>query len=353
MSNVLLTVSGEIEPDLSTQIAERIRPRADYVEMVAAFGADIIDYTKARQMTGTVGRILEKIGGPNLVLAWACFQQRGQYKVVFTDGEQIGIPLALLCKFGGQKGMHHLMIVHILSVGKKMLFFDLFRIQRHIDMFFVYSTWQKRFIEGRWHVQPERVKYTPFMVDHLFFSLQQVTPKPRRMICAVGLEFRDYPTLMEAVRGVDVEVIIVAASKFSKRKDSTENHDIPENVTVSKLSLYELRQVYADCMFVVIPLYNVNFSAGATSILEAMSMEKAVVCSRTPGQTDLVIDGETGLYVPPEDPQALRQTIEHLLDNPQLAAQMGQAGRRLIENEMNLDSYANRLGSFVQAAVAT
>lgn len=352
MSNVLLTVSGEIDPNLDEQVAEHLRPRTDYGAMAKTFGADIIDYTKARNMTGVIGRFLEVLGGPNLMLAWACFQQREQYKVVFTDGEQIGIPLALLCKFGGQGEMHHLMITHILSVGKKMLFFDLFKLQTQIDMFFVFSTWQKRFIERRWNVEPEHVKYTPVMVDSKFFSPKEVTAKPRRMICSVGMEFRDYPTLIEAVRGLDVEVVIVAASTYSKRADSTEDQDIPDNVTVSRMGLYDLRQLYADSLFVVIPLYNVNFSAGATSIMEAMAMGKAVVCSRTPGQTDVVIDGETGLYVPPEDPQALRQTIEYLLANPKLADEMGAAGQRMIDNDMNLDTYTTRLDSFVQAAVA-
>ncbi len=78
-------------------------------------------------------------------------------------------------------------------------------------------------------------------------------------------------------------------------------------------------------------------------------MGRAVICSRTPGQTDVVIDGETGIYVPPGDPQALREAIEYLLANPDLAERMGQAGRRLIEQSMSLDRYVERLGQLVRA----
>lgn len=350
MADVLLTVSGTIAPDLENQIASGQRPQADYRALAAAFGADLLDYTRARQSTGMVGRWLARIGGPNLLLAWACFQQRHKYRVIFTDGEQVGLPFALLCKLGGRQGIKHLMLVHILSVGKKMALLDRFGLQAYIDTFFVYSTWQKRFIEERWHVPAERVVHTHFMVDSDFFAPQQVVAQPRRMICAVGLEFRDYPTLIEAVRDLDVDVVIAAASPWSKRADSTQQAVVPANVTVRKFSQYELRQLYADSCFVVMPLYYVNFQAGVTAILEAMAMAKAVICSRTPGQTDVIEEGVTGLYVQTGDAQALRERIEFLLNNPGLADQLGQAGRQRVETELNLEHYTARLQQYVQAA---
>lgn len=350
MSNVLVTVSGIIDPNIEEQIQRSERPRADYVEMAQRFDAELIDYPTARNKAGWFGRMLEKVGGSNLMLAWTCFRQRKNYRVIFTDGEQIGIPLAWLLKYGGGGNTAHLMIAHILSVGKKTLLFDLFGLKKHIDKFFVYSTWQKRFIEDRWKVESEDVVFTPFMVDSDFFALDKVEPNQRRMICAVGLEFRDYPTLMDAVRGLDVDVVIAAASPWSKRKDSTEGAEIPENVTVQKFTQFELRQLYADCSFVVMPLYEVNFQAGVTALLEAMSMERAVICSRTSGQTDVVVDGKTGLYVPPEDADALRHAIQNLLDNPAMAAEMGIAGRQRILDEMSLERYVERLSQFVEVA---
>ncbi len=353
MADVLLTVSGTIAADLDTQIAQGLRPQADYQALAEAFDAELIDYARARQQSGWLGRWIERIGGANLLLAWACFRQRQNYRVIFTDGEQIGLPFALLCKLGGRGGSKHLMLVHILSVGKKMRLLDRFGLQAYIDTFFVYASWQKRFIESRWQVPPARVVHTHFMVDSTFFAPQQVTAQPRRMICAVGLEFRDYPTLIEAVRGLDVEVVIAAASPWSKRADSTQQAELPTNVTVRKFSQYELRQLYADSSFVVMPLYPVDFQAGVTAILEAMAMGKAVICSRTPGQTDVIEEGKTGFYVPPSDPQALRERIEFLLTNPAMAAQVGTMGRQQVETELGLAHYATRLQRYVRAALQT
>jgi glycosyltransferase involved in cell wall biosynthesis len=281
------------------------------------------------------------------MLAWVCFRRRGNYRAIFTDGEQIGVPLAWFSKFlgAGAPGPRHLMIVHILSVKKKMLFFDRFGVQSHIDRFFVYSTWQKRFIENRWRIAPEQVIFTPFMVDTRFFAPEQVTPNISNtpLICSVGLEARDYPTLLAAVRDLDVHVTIAAASPWSKRADSTQDQAIPENVTVRCFSQFDLRQLYADSRFMVMPLHNVEFQAGVTAILEAMAMGRAVICTKTPGQTDVIIDNETGLYIPPNDPQALAAAITHLLENPREAERMGQAGRQLVEQSMSLDCYVERL----------
>src|SRR5215217_3711229 len=156
MIKILLTVSSEIDPQLEKKIARGESPLADYIAMARDLPADLMDYRTARKMGGWIGKLLEKIGGPNLMLAWACFVQRGNYQVLFTDGEQVGLPLALLLKIaGGMQRVKHCMIVHRISVRKKMIFLDLLRVHSHIDIFFVYSTWQADFIRTRWK-QPTR-----------------------------------------------------------------------------------------------------------------------------------------------------------------------------------------------------
>jgi glycosyltransferase involved in cell wall biosynthesis len=365
VKSTLLTVSGLIDPDIEAQITRGERPLADYIAMARTFEADLLDYNAARRRTGATGRLLEKIGGANLMLAWACFQQRRRYRVLFTDGEQVGIPLALMMKAAGlprvaQRGRpHHLMIGHNLAVGKKKPFFDWAGVQSHIDHIFVYATWQKQFAEERWPMKPEQVVFTPFMVDHHFFSmaelvrteaLWQLEAQSKPIICSVGLEFRDYPTLLTAVRGLDVQVVIAAASPWSRRSDSTAGREIPANVLVRRFTQYQLRHLYALSAFMVMPLYNVNFQAGVTAILEAMAMEKAVLCSRTPGQTDVIREGKTGLYAPPENPQALREAITFLLRHPKRAQEMGLLGRRQIEEKMSLDCYVTRLNQYVRQA---
>jgi glycosyltransferase involved in cell wall biosynthesis len=73
-----------------------------------------------------------------------------------------------------------------------------------------------------------------------------------------------------------------------------------------------------------------------------MAMGKCVIASKTHGQTDTIVDGVTGIYVPPGDPLALRQAIQRMLDNPEQAAQIGAAARRFMEESAGLDRFVER-----------
>ena len=150
-----------------------------------------------------------------------------------------------------------------------------------------------------------------------------------------------------------VNVVIAAGSPWSKRTEGFATRPLPGNVTVRKFTQYELRQLYADSRFMIMPLENVKFQAGVTAILEGMAMGKAVICSRVPGQADVVVEGDNGRYVPPGDPGSLRTEICRLLSDPEESARLGANGRKLIECEMNLDLYAIRLAGYLNDAVNT
>jgi glycosyltransferase involved in cell wall biosynthesis len=350
---VILTVSGLIAADIQEHIASGQRPRADYLELARSFNADLLDYAAARSITGRAGRMLEKIGGPNLILAYACWKIRKGYQAIVTDGEQIGLFLAALLKLTPGTRPRHLMIVHVISEPKKMVFLDWLGVQSAIDRFITYSRWQQRFIQERWQMTSSRVLWTPFMVDHKFFAPELVTANhsARRQICAVGLERRDYETLLLAVEDIDVQVVIAAASPWAKPASGVATKNIPGNVTVQKFTQYNLRQLYADSCFLIMPLKDVNFQAGVTAILEGMAMGKAIICSRVPGQTDVVVEGENGRYVPAGDAVALREEIRRLLSNSEESARLGANGRKLIERQMNLDLYVQRLTGYLSEAV--
>ena len=80
-----------------------------------------------------------------------------------------------------------------------------------------------------------------------------------------------------------------------------------------------LRDLYASSTMIVVPVYETDFQAGMTTILEAMAMGKPLIATRTTGQSDWLIDGVTnGLCVPPGVVDALRYSIERLLTDPYL-----------------------------------
>jgi glycosyltransferase involved in cell wall biosynthesis len=348
---VLLTVSGVIDPDVWNQVQRGVRPQPDYLELANAMGADVLDVAEARRRAGRWAKLVERIGGPAVLLAFVCFRERQRYDAIFTDGEQVGLPLALFCRLTFSRPASHVMVAHLISVPKKVLLYRLFRLGRYIEQILVYSSAQRRYIIEKLGFPVRRVALTTFMVDAGFFSPDCVDARPDMMICSAGLEFRDYTTLIEAVRDLDVRVVIAAASNWSKRANTTDRTKLPANVELRRLDYLELRQLYADARFVVMPLRDVNFQAGVTTILEAMAMSKAVICSRTTGQTDVLVDDHTGIYVPPGDAASLREAIVRLIATPDEADRLGANARRYAERECDVSVYAQRLTDVVIRAI--
>jgi glycosyltransferase involved in cell wall biosynthesis len=87
------------------------------------------------------------------------------------------------------------------------------------------------------------------------------------------------------------------------------------------------------------------------SILEAMAARLPVVSSRVGGVPELVVDGETGLLVPPGDPEALAVALGRLVADPGLRRRLGAAGRERArrcfdvrrQRQDHLDGYAREL----------
>jgi glycosyltransferase involved in cell wall biosynthesis len=86
----------------------------------------------------------------------------------------------------------------------------------------------------------------------------------------------------------------------------------------------ELQRLYARAAIVACPSRREGFGVAC---LEAMAHGRPVVASAVGGLNDLVVDGETGVLVPPRDPRALRSALEQLLGDRDLRLALGAAGR--------------------------
>jgi glycosyltransferase involved in cell wall biosynthesis len=88
-------------------------------------------------------------------------------------------------------------------------------------------------------------------------------------------------------------------------------------------------------------------------IAEAMAAGRPVVATRVGGIPEVVVDGETGLLVAPEDPGALAAAIRRLLADPALAARMGEAGRRRAADLFGARRMAERTATMYEELVGS
>jgi GT2 family glycosyltransferase len=84
------------------------------------------------------------------------------------------------------------------------------------------------------------------------------------------------------------------------------------------------------------------------TILEALSLGKAVIAARVGGIAEVLTDAEDALLVKPEDPKALASAIQRIIDNPESARRLGKAGRATFEEKLSED----RFGADFKALVA-
>lgn len=89
----------------------------------------------------------------------------------------------------------------------------------------------------------------------------------------------------------------------------------------------DMPPLYAAMDVLVLPTYREGFP---NTPLEAAAMEVPVAATRVDGCMDAVLDGITGLLVPPRDAAALGEAIEELLLDSEKRRQMGESGRRRV-----------------------
>ncbi len=355
----LLLIPSKVKANIGAQVTDSSHPRMDYFTLQERLNlqngstCDIIDYTEVEVAHHPFVRSLRRTLGDDFALAYLGFRAAKNYDAVFTNGENVGLPLALLWQWfgGGTDRPAHVTIGHRLSTGKKRLFFRTLGLHEMMDAILVYARTQETVGRESLRIPAEKLRLIAFHADNRFFAPRGTEVLPSQ-ICSAGLEWRDYPTLIRAVEHTpDLSVKLAAASPWSKHQNETEKRELPPNVAARRYSYNELRDLYEQSAFVVVPLYENDFQAGVTTILEAMAVGKCVVVSRTEGQTDVVTDGENGLYVSPGDAEGLRTVIGELRGDPARCEQIGQAARQWVEQNASLDRWADTISDTIQSAV--
>jgi glycosyltransferase involved in cell wall biosynthesis len=143
---------------------------------------------------------------------------------------------------------------------------------------------------------------------------------PKDFILFVGAlnRIKGASVLIEAYQKLNTptKLVLIGARHPESRYESTENISVMENAPYPFVV-----EAYRNCRFAVFP--SIWPDPCPTVAFEAMSHKKAVIATKTGGFPDIVVDGETGILVPPCDAETLSQAIKYLLENPKIAEDMG------------------------------
>ncbi|MDF3070902.1 MAG: glycosyl transferase group 1 [Polyangiaceae bacterium] len=344
----LILAAGRFDETLRSNISNDQEPRLDVFELQRELNATVLDFKDADASRHPAVRLAARAGGPSAGVAMLGFLKRRDYDCFFTTGEDIGLPLAALLRATPGK-WSHTMIAHTLFPAKKRAFFKI-GVARELDRVLVYSTSEERLAVDELGLPASKVQRIYYHADQQFFRPHAAPPQPD-LLCAAGQLLRDYECLVEAVRDLKVRVEIAAGSPWIERKLEPQS-PLPPNVSWGKLNRFELRALYARSALAVVPIKQNHYQTGIATILEMMAMGKCVIATKTHGQTDTIVDGVTGVYVPPGDSQALGRAITQLLQDPSKAAELGAAARRFIEENAGLDLFVRKVTDAVKAGHA-
>jgi glycosyltransferase involved in cell wall biosynthesis len=312
--------------------------------------SDILDLRFLEFVTPKYRQNIYKLFPPAVTQVIEAYLHRNNYDAIVSWAEQLGLPLAFLLKITRQR-VPHVAIWSWISKPRKALLLKL--TYTHFNKIILMSSMQYNFAVDRLRIPDSKVKLLKWPIDQKFWRPIQVSTD---MICSAGREMRDYATLLQAMDGLDIKCHIavgaVPGKKDAWQRDLNNSTPSHENITIGRKTYNELRDLYSRSKFIVVPLYPTDTDNGTTTILEAMAMGKAVICSRVDGQRDVIQEGKTGLFVPPQDARSLREAIQYLWNNPKVAEDMGIAGRKHIEQFHTLDSWVNDVKNIVDVAIS-
>ena len=112
----------------------------------------------------------------------------------------------------------------------------------------------------------------------------------------------------------------------------------------------ELERLYERAAIVAVPSRREGFGVVCA---EAMAFGRAVVATAVGGLVDLVVDGETGILVPPRDVAALRAALERLLADGELRRRLGRAARERVARYCSPGAVTDATLAAYEAALET
>ena len=315
----------------------------DGVEMVDEDDLGLGSQSLARRIAARLGAAILRVD-PNVALA--VWRQRARFcpdTLLVASTTTYGFAIALLRRLGLIRCRTALIVMGITRRQEHPVRLASLRWLLARTALLPISRGEEQVLRHRFGTDAT-IRYIPFGVDLGFWSPGERRPDAEPFVLAIGNDLqRDWSTLVRAWRPHFPKLRIVTRLLLPP---------LPANVewvrgdwAAESLSDAEVRQLYRDALFVVLPIVPTLQPSGQSACLQAMACGKAVVLSDIEGlwDRDRLVDGDTVALVPTGDADALASRVARLLDAPEDAARMGAAARRMVENHFALENTAREL----------
>ena len=181
-----------------------------------------------------------------------------------------------------------------------------------------------------------------------------LTPSPS--FIATGKEQRDQPTLIEAFNRTGRHLILYIGinpnpNVPNPNLEAVERCAPADNIDVVKicgLLPYEIAREVAKADCVVICCHRTRYTAGLTTVVEALALGLPVICSRNP---QIPVDFDRlgcGISVEYGDVEGWQRAVEYIATHPDEARLMGERGRALAGQMFNDERCAKEVAEWIK-----
>ena len=186
-------------------------------------------------------------------------------------------------------------------------------------------------------VDPARVVFVPYPA-----AVLDEAGRGGGYVYAGGTAHRDWDTVLAALEHAGLPAVLAVDPPTAARLEGR----CPEGVELRRRVAPERgRRLAAEA--VVAALADTELPAGPLVLLDAMAMGQVVVATDVNGTRDYVVDGVTGLLVPPGDPVALGDALLAVLADPVAARRMGAAARAWVADHDPPEHLVQRLAGLL------
>lgn len=347
---VLIVATSATPGGIADQIRQRQHYRIDYLDLSQRFDTEYVDYN-AIPDCGPARTIEETLRVDlRLALRVAQIVREHRYDTVVSMSERVGIPLSYVL----DRSIKQIVIVHHPLSPIKLRVMCRLGVLRGCHRIITISQAEAAALRQALDLEPDQVHVLNTPVDTDFFrprgsALPAAEPDH---IESLGLSYRDYPTLIEAMRQLPhIPCHLRAGSAWVSGSAGYRRSAIPPNVSIKPyVHPRVLRDCYLQSRFIVVPLRSTTqWSAGCTSVQQAQAMGRAVIATALPGLSDYVRDRETGLLVEGGAPAALAAAIDELWRDPARAMAMGRRAQAWVQATFSLDKWLDDMTNLVGA----
>ena len=163
------------------------------------------------------------------------------------------------------------------------------------------------------------------------------------LITAAALLAAEFPKLKTAIVACEDDAKKVEVAAFAREKGIADRV-LPIGFRTDMPDVLAAADVVADLSYE---------GLGITGTLrEAMALGVPVIASAAGGNPELVVDGESGILVPPREPAAMAAAVGRLLTDPALAARLARGGLERVESGFSSQVRLDRIEALYERLIA-